>query len=1251
MRRLRLCWIYLVLASALPAPGQAPQPQVPDNTLNSTDTIGLPPSSSKEGTSEVINLNNGALNFLLPAVTLPQRAGAAPLELGFTYDSNQINFVQSVSVSLDQSTDQLGTYELQDWFAYSIDSDQTTYFGSPLDLNVPRLSATREYEGDWEYILNGGLVSYGSYYCLTNVVFHDWKGSAHVFPNAVFACENAESDYTPIAPSITIDNSNDNQFYHLDVSSTSDYVVYGPDGTTYHFANPCANADGDCSLSGADLDMPMTSSVDRFGNTMTFTLGSPGNPDVLTDTLGREITISSDYSTDNMTISYKDPNGVQQTVSVASYTDTIPQSSGYDVGPYLQSNSCDLNTSSGDPTLGEPQYSLSVSSEPDGWMPPAEGPSREFSGLSITYSSTGQSYKLLFDSFGHLMKITYPEGGYHRYDYALYLQPPNAQGPVTCSMPVAEVAHRYECASSSASCAQESVTTYSPYDISSAVPTDPCTNTSANTTPDSTPWIAQNIRYMPNDEMMVQEADGSITLHCFKMPMNLANPGELTDLETDTYQYSAAGTLLRLKHQDYAPVIEGGQTRTDLGAGYPFPTKVTTTLEDASPALSSYTTISYDTVPSNIDPDWSSTYDQELPQVRYVDNPVQTDDYGYDGTHLRSTTQSWYYRGNLVHAPLSTQVSDPVSGAESAKSIGYDSNGCVHSYTLSGTNVPSALVWTYTPDAWCRPTAIQDPAGHTTSYGYSDKWVDSSCAPSGNSQSYLTSVTNALQQETTYSYYSCSGQLGLSIDPNNVNVSLNYDAAQRIKERKVTLDNATAGDVNVDYVDGPGSTITRTISASPDPDIMTQYSLDGLGRVIDVETDPSDPSGGTHVTTYYNPQGEVQAVTNPYRATSDPTYGITSYLYDALGRKTYQCQPDDDGGNTVNCAHKSSYLLWVYSGNQTTFYDEDGSAWNRKVDALGRLTNVIEPGSLQTNYTYDAFGNLLTVNQLGQSGDAARTERQFSYDGLSRLIQSFNGETGSIGYSYLTGGSNCASDITLPCSKTDARGITTYYGYDSLNRLVAKTYSSNAPAGSLSSCYHFDTATNGIGKLGSEWTQAGSCPQSPPAAPGYQSLRVIGAYDAMGRVLTENQCVLGFCTNMPSQPPANCVSQSSLDGLSYCYDLAGNLTAYSNGLDASTFPQQSIPISQTFDGAGRLASVGIPSALSTPWIGSQLPACLLNAQSPSTSASPWCMQTLQQPAYAPFGGLQNWTLGGGSLSGIKTYDNRLRVTGETTTQQ
>jgi len=1195
---------------------QTPAPAVPDNTLNSTNTIGLPPASSKEGTSEVVNLNNGALTFFLPAVTLPQRAGAAPLELGFTYDSNQINLQQNVSDSVAVWPDSLGgcnntcvvTY---DTFQYSVGTSQTTLTGGPLDLNIPQLSASLEYYGDWQYYYPGGSGGYmdaGPYFCMTNVAFRDWKGTTHAFPSAVIACDNESPLYSPIGQSYLVlkDNSSDHLFYHLDASNRSDYVVYAPDGTVYHFANPnlpCSPYKDfglNCPRSSSVeqfINMPMTSSVDRFGNTITYS-----RDEYLTDTLGRTIHFNSDAQT-GFSISYKDANGNQQIVtmmsaSAAGLSDAqlqIPQmSSGLpDVGPVLQSNSCFINGAQNPPP--SPQYSLEMESMPDGWTPPAQASGRQYSGWVVHYTSTGQSYILLFDYFGHLLKITYPEGGYHRYDYALYSPPALAQGPVTCSWPVAEVAHRYECTSSSGSCGQEAVTTYTPVVLGQS----------------------------SNSQMTVVEPNGSITTHNFTR--GVYSEASLTTLESDVYEYSPSNSLLRLTHNDYAPFVENGYQRPDLGAAYPFPIQVTTTLEDASPALSAHATISYDTVPLSTYFPYPSLIDP------HIGNPISTYNYGYDGALNNSKTQSWYYLGYLANEPASTTTTDAIQGKQTTQTITHDSLGRITNLTISGTGV-TPLSYNYTPDAWGRPTAIQDPNGNTTQYNYSNSSVDNNCPP-GSPNSFLTSVTNAANQITTYKPYSCTGQFATSLDPNGVTVSLNYDGASRIVQRQVTSSSGIANSLTVSYQDGPGSTITRTEAADPDPSIVTQYSLDGIGRVIQ-QSMLSDPIGVTTIATTFNPMGQVQAVTNPYRSASDPTYGITSYLYDALGRKTYQCQPDNGGFNTAACAPSTSYLHWVYSGKVVSSSDETGRRWQRTTDAFGRLTNVAELGSssqplnLQTSYTYDGFGNLLTVSQNGQSGDAPRQQRGFTYDALSRLVCASNPENstaacpsssgayvaGTTGYGYTINGSAlCAGDHTLPCSKTDARGVTTNYAYDNLNRLHSKTYT-NAPAGSMSSCFAYDITS--IGRLAAEWTQAGPCLGSAPTS-GFQTLRKFQAYDAMGRITSEQQCVpstsgQGTCTASTQYPFA----------LTYGYDMAGNLAQYTNGINTIMFTLQ-------YDGAGRL------SMLTSTWSDSLHPPTLFTANPAN--------------GYTAEGGIQNMILGN-SIFVTKTYDNRLRTTGETATR-
>jgi YD repeat-containing protein len=345
-----------------------------------------------------------------------------------------------------------------------------------------------------------------------------------------------------------------------------------------------------------------------------------------------------------------------------------------------------------------------------------------------------------------------------------------------------------------------------------------------------------------------------------------------------------------------------------------------------------------------------------------------------------------------------------------------------------------------------------------------------------------------------------------------------------------------------------------------------------------------DPSKTIYVDTTYDNLGRVASVSNPYQNTSELTYGITSYSYDALGRKILQCQPDN-GTPSNACTAGSSYLQWGYTGNIVTFTDENRHSWQRASDGLGRLQKVVEPNGAATYYTYDARDNLTCAAQDGGSGGAFTScsaapaswrPRTFAYDSLSRLITARNPETGTVCYGTLSGGTcNSGYDANGNLgSKTDARGVTTSYSYDALNRWLSKTYS-NAPAGTVSSCYQYDTAANGVGRLASEWTKTGGC----TSAATYQSLRVVGGYDSMGRVVSEQQCVAGYCTSntAPSAPAPNCTSLGSSVGLQYCYDLAGDLLAYSNGVTTqaagTTYPQHALLFSQTFDAAGRRLSV------------------------------------------------------------------------------
>ena len=111
----------------------------------------------------------------------------------------------------------------------------------------------------------------------------------------------------------------------------------------------------------------------------------------------------------------------------------------------------------------------------------------------------------------------------------------------------------------------------------------------------------------------------------------------------------------------------------------------------------------------------------------------------------------------------------------------------------------------------------------------------------------------------------------------------------------------------------------------------TTAVVDGFGRLTQTQVN-SDPEGIDYTDTTYDALGRVATVSNPYRSTSDPTYGVTQTQYDALGR-VKQVTKQDRSISTIS-----------YTANCTTATDEAGKRHRTCYDAVGRLIEVDEPG-------------------------------------------------------------------------------------------------------------------------------------------------------------------------------------------------------------------------------------------------------------------------------------------------------------------
>src|SRR5262249_11007537 len=143
------------------------------------------------------------------------------------------------------------------------------------------------------------------------------------------------------------------------------------------------------------------------------------------------------------------------------------------------------------------------------------------------------------------------------------------------------------------------------------------------------------------------------------------------------------------------------------------------------------------------------------------------------------------------------------------------------------------------------------------------------------------------------------------------------------------------GQTTWSYNDVAPMSMTRTQKQNSSSNIVSVEIHDGLGRISQTQLTSDTSTDFVDIT--YDVAGRKATVSNPYRSTGDSTYGISTYLYDALNRPTKVIPPDGSSG--------SNNVTTQYCGNSTLVTDQAGK-WRRSLtDALGRLTEVDEPNS------------------------------------------------------------------------------------------------------------------------------------------------------------------------------------------------------------------------------------------------------------------------------------------------------------------
>jgi RHS repeat-associated protein len=431
----------------------------------------------------------------------------------------------------------------------------------------------------------------------------------------------------------------------------------------------------------------------------------------------------------------------------------------------------------------------------------------------------------------------------------------------------------------------------------------------------------------------------------------------------------------------------------------------------------------------------------------------------------------------------------------------------------------------YTYDTTGQIFQASDALLYPTTYSYTDEFVNGSSLCGTQTHAYPTLITYPISTIFEEIRYDCgTGKVMFKGDQNHAYSYFYYNDV--LSRPTLAVDPLSGWSLNV-YGSSTQTDIYRGITDTSQSSSCTgcrhdQRLLDSLGRASSTVV-ANDPDGSIHTIFGYDSNGRLASATNPYRSTTESTYGTATATFDVLDRLTGITQADGNtisiaiGPNASNVAQACSTGL----GYPKLVTDETGRQKVSWIDGFGRIVEVDEPTSsgtlsVATCYQYDVLNNLLSVTQKGGTSDSSQWRtRSFIYDGLSRVVSATTPEGGTTQYSYGNGnGGFCAGDPHAVCSVTDARGITTSFSYDALSRLTGKSYSDSTPP----VIYYYDqTSYDGLTIMNGIDRRTGMSDGSGQTA---------WSYDLNGRVIAKQQTIAG-------------VTKS----ISYSYNLDGSIAS------------------------------------------------------------------------------------------------------------
>lgn len=368
--------------------------------------------------------------------------------------------------------------------------------------------------------------------------------------------------------------------------------------------------------------------------------------------------------------------------------------------------------------------------------------------------------------------------------------------------------------------------------------------------------------------------------------------------------------------------------------------------------------------------------------------------------------------------------------------------------------------------AYCRPTQEVIEPGNTqwqvtTDYGY-DTFGNVNAMTvtpaSGQGQSARTTsidwgaTTGRLplsminpKSQTTYFGWDVSRGLRTSIThPNGLVDSTQYDGFGRVIRQQKPDGTAT------DFAFG-ACTAGNSYCGQPDLRWYVQITPRNTGNAA-IRTDwqyfngfdrirydyqQTTTGSDSGIITLYDALGRIASRSTPFTP-SDPAW-YTTYSYDLLNRPT-QIQRQASESDT-----STSLTTIAYPGLRKITTDPLSHATTEIYNSLGQVVQAIDAAGSDTDYEYDAFGNLLKTR------DVSGNEIVLTYNVRGMKLTSSDPDMGAWSYNYFPLGE-------LKWQR-DAKLQETNFTYDALSRPLTRVETEGTTS------FFWDTEANGIGQL------------------------------------------------------------------------------------------------------------------------------------------------------------------------------------------